>query len=259
MSKQVKHYTKIMDELIRSDKLTPNEKAVLSVLISYADCEQIYLKQSTIAKQSNMSRDTVNRVIKSLRKGKYIKTVEIPDRSNLEYKVLYGQVTADSDRGVSNTDRGCGKFRQGVTADSDSSIKRSSIKNIDKEKDKKEKKPAAAVCEAIIAYLNDKAGRKFEVSNEDHHKYIRSRWKKYPDIEKFKFVIDVCCAKWKGNEEMQDYLQPSTLFNGKFAERLGWTPPKQSFHTYDPLTPKSQADKDRMIAAIKKRDAQCAN
>lgn len=102
-----------------------------------------------------------------------------------------------------------------------------------KRKEKKRnntKTPPAEVCEEIINYLNEKANRKFDITNEEHHKFIRTRWKKYPDVSKFKFVIDVCCHKWKGNEEMKDFLQPSTLFNGKFAEKLGWTLPAPDSH-----------------------------
>lgn len=102
--------------------------------------------------------------------------------------------------------------------------------NIKKENKQKKKTPPDSVCEEIISYLNEKAGRNFEIDNEDHHHYIRLRWKKYPAVDKFKFVIDVCVLKWKDNDKMRDYLQPSTLFNGKFGEKLGWTLPKQQDH-----------------------------
>lgn len=39
-------------------------------------------------------------------------------------------------------------------------------------------------------------------------------------MQDFKTVIDKKCVEWIGDQEMQKYLRPSTLFAGKFESYL---------------------------------------
>lgn len=100
------------------------------------------------------------------------------------------------------------------------------ITNKNVKKEKNEKKDHIPYVE-IVKYLNEKSGRKFNPSSSGTRKLIEARWNEDNDIEAFKRVIDVCCYKWKGKtfsngNKGDDYLQPSTLFNTKFDERLNW-------------------------------------
>ncbi len=82
---------------------------------------------------------------------------------------------------------------------------------------------------SIIDYLNEKANRKFKVT-EQTKKNINARVREGFKLEDFQYVIDVCILKWTGTE-YEDYIQPSTLFNTKFSERRNWAmqnKPKQS-------------------------------
>lgn len=64
--------------------------------------------------------------------------------------------------------------------------------------------------EAIINYLNEKAGTRFKPV-ESNLKFIKARLKDY-SIERLKAVIDLKVKEWRGTK-MQPYLRPETLFN----------------------------------------------
>lgn len=72
----------------------------------------------------------------------------------------------------------------------------------------------------IIEYLNEKAGKSFKYTAEEHREYIRARWRKGYRLEDFKKVIDNKCADWLGvtsrdGQDMTKYLRPKTLFAKK--------------------------------------------
>lgn len=74
--------------------------------------------------------------------------------------------------------------------------------------------------EDIIEYLNLKAGKNFKASTKEHRKYIKDRWNDGYRLPDFKKVIDVKVADWKDDKRNNKYLQPSTLFGGKFDNYL---------------------------------------
>ena len=85
----------------------------------------------------------------------------------------------------------------------------------------------------IVDYLNQKTGKKFKPTTKKTKDVIHARWNDGHRLEDFKRVIDVCSSKWSGvtfsNGQLgDDYLQPSTLFNNKFEERLNWSIEKSS-------------------------------
>lgn len=87
----------------------------------------------------------------------------------------------------------------------------------------------------IIKYLNEKAGKRFKHTANKTKELIRARWNEGNRLEDFKQVIDVCCQKWSGQvfsngQNGDEYLRPSTLFNGKFDERLNWTIKNKETH-----------------------------
>lgn len=90
----------------------------------------------------------------------------------------------------------------------------------------------------IISHLNKKAEKNFKHSTNKTRDLIKARWNEGHRLADFKQVIDVCCANWKGQtfgngKQGDDYLQPSTLFNGKFDERLNWTDNKKGISGED--------------------------
>src|SRR5699024_955941 len=102
----------------------------------------------------------------------------------------------------------------------------------------------------IVDYLNEKAGKKFKSTTNKTRDQIKARWNEGHRLEDFKQVIDVCCQKWKGQifsngQKGDTYLQPSTLYNGKFDERLNWSIEKTQYTT--PIKTKEQIEHERMV------------
>ncbi len=72
----------------------------------------------------------------------------------------------------------------------------------------------------IIDYLNQKAGKNFKHSAAGNKKVIKARWNEGCKLDQFKRVIDIKCQDWLNDENMNQYLQPSTLFGNKFDQYL---------------------------------------
>lgn len=80
----------------------------------------------------------------------------------------------------------------------------------------------------IVDHLNEKTGKNYKPAARKTRELIQARWNEGYSLEDFKKVIDVCSQKWKGKTFSNgvygdEYLRPSTLFNGKFDERLNWS------------------------------------
>lgn len=89
-------------------------------------------------------------------------------------------------------------------------------------KDKNEKK---SIYVEIIDFLNLQAGTNYKHSTKKTKDLINARLNEGFKLDDFKSVIKYCCSEWKGKtfsngKKGDEYLQPSTLFNNKFDERL---------------------------------------
>lgn len=119
-------------------------------------------------------------------------------------------------------------------------------KNVKKVKNEKEHIPYGE----IVDYLNEKADKRFRHTTNKTRSQIKARWNEGHRLEDFKKVIDTCCQKWKGqifsNGQQGDrYLQPSTLFNDKFDERLNWSIEKTQ--PSKPTKSKEELEHERMV------------
>lgn len=72
----------------------------------------------------------------------------------------------------------------------------------------------------IIAYLNEKAGTKYKATTAKTKTAIHARLVEGFTVDDFKTVIDKKCAEWIGDEKMEKYLRPETLFGTKFEGYL---------------------------------------
>lgn len=102
----------------------------------------------------------------------------------------------------------------------------------------------------IVNYLNEKADKKFKSTTNKTKEQIRARWNEGHRLDDFKKVIDTCCSKWKGQifsngQKGDTYLQPSTLFNGKFDERLNWSMVKSE--PSKPVKTKDEIEHEKML------------
>ena len=72
---------------------------------------------------------------------------------------------------------------------------------------------------AIISYLNQKAGTNYKASSKKTQTCIHARLSDGFTLEDFEIVIDKKCAEWIGTE-YEKYLRPETLFGTKFEGYL---------------------------------------
>ena len=77
--------------------------------------------------------------------------------------------------------------------------------------------------EQIIAYLNEKTGKKYRANNKQTQKDIAARIRDGYTLEDFHKVVDNKCAVWL-NTEKSIYLRPQTLFGNKFDSYLNEVP-----------------------------------
>lgn len=85
----------------------------------------------------------------------------------------------------------------------------------------------AKAYEEIVSYLNQKTGKRFKAKTKATQRLINARLKEGYTIPDFKRVIDIKVAQWKGDEAMNKYLQPSTLFGTKFEGYVNENPPQE--------------------------------
>ena len=73
---------------------------------------------------------------------------------------------------------------------------------------------------SIVSYLNQKAGTKYKPTTPKTKTAIKARLSEGFTVEDFKTVIDKKCAEWLGDDKMEKYLRPETLFGTKFEGYL---------------------------------------
>ena len=73
---------------------------------------------------------------------------------------------------------------------------------------------------SIISYLNEKAGTNYKPTTAKTKTAIKARLAEGFKVDDFKTVIDKKCAEWIGDEKMEKYLRPETLFGTKFEGYL---------------------------------------
>ena len=80
----------------------------------------------------------------------------------------------------------------------------------------------------IVAYLNEKAGTAYKPTTDKTKKAIHARLAEKFTVNDFKTVIDKKCAEWIGDEKMEKFLRPETLFGTKFEGYLNARVSKQT-------------------------------
>lgn len=89
----------------------------------------------------------------------------------------------------------------------------------------------AKAANEIISCLNEKTKKHYKANTPKTVRLIRARLKEGFTVEDFKAVIEKKCDDWLGNEKMERYLRPETLFGTKFEGYLNETP--NSGNDYD--------------------------
>ncbi len=72
----------------------------------------------------------------------------------------------------------------------------------------------------IVDYLNQRIGTHYRHTTKKTKRLIRARWSDGFRLIDFKTVIEKKAMEWLGDEEMEKYLRPPTLFGTKFESYL---------------------------------------
>jgi len=73
---------------------------------------------------------------------------------------------------------------------------------------------------AVIAYLNEKAGKHFSSKSDQAIRHIQARIAEGRTLDDFRRVIDVKVSEWRGDPKMDKFLRPETLFGTKMESYL---------------------------------------
>lgn len=100
------------------------------------------------------------------------------------------------------------------------------------EEDKEEDKNKNIIID-IVEYLNIKTKSSYRYSSEKTRRTINARLNEGFTLDDFKKVIDIKCTQWLGDEKMEQYLRPETLFGTKFESYLNTKLPNQKVNECD--------------------------
>jgi uncharacterized phage protein (TIGR02220 family) len=86
----------------------------------------------------------------------------------------------------------------------------------DASKFKKESNQFQKTCEMILSHLNKVAGKTFDVKNARYHKLISSKLTLGYKMDDIKAMIETKTEEWLGDQKLEVWLRPETLFGDKF-------------------------------------------
>ena len=95
---------------------------------------------------------------------------------------------------------------------------------------------------SIVDYLNQKANVHYRATTKKTQTCIKARLSEGFTVDDFKTVIDKKCAEWLGNEKMEQYLRPETLFGTKFESYLNAKVTPKASTKATPEPPKNSTD-----------------
>ena len=95
------------------------------------------------------------------------------------------------------------------------------------EEDKEEDKNKNNIIKDIVEYLNIKTNSSNRYSSDKTRRTINARLNEGFTLDDFKKVIDIKTTQWLGDQKMEQYLRPETLFGTKFEAYLNTKLPNQ--------------------------------
>ena len=165
---------------------------------------EIFCGERTLARETDIHRSKVHRLIKMFKSEQLIETRDM-NISSLITITNYDKYHASEPPNEPRVNH------ERTTSEPRVNQSKEYIKNVKNEKNK------ALSCkhdlDAPILYLNQKASTKFNPKANSSRNLVKARYNEGRTLDDFKLVIDKKCAKWLTNENMVDYLRPSTLFN----------------------------------------------
>ena len=227
-------------EIWLNDNLTLQEKCAFAEIYSLANLEKgCIAKNEHFAKFLGVSKDRAKRVISSLvDKGYIISKIERDKETNqvTERRLFptrgWGTIYTEGKGENALNSRG-ENYPENNTSITNtlSNTKRDIVQ---------EQVPAphnSIPFVEIISYLNEKAGRRYKVSNDLTRRLIRARWNEGFRLDDFEKVINTKVAQWKGDTQMDKYLRPQTLFSTNFEGYLNEDDTLRNKPRYNPMNP----------------------
>lgn len=233
---KTKDFTVMSNYHLRDKNLSLKAKGLLSVLLSLPDDWNYSL--NGIVAICKESKDAVTNAINELKENEYVKVTrtntkrgfvynydiyEIPQREN-PYMDSQHMESPSMDNPY------MGSPCMGNPTQLNTNILNTKELNTKKEKKKKEKEtanassPLSLFVNDVIDYLNSKCNTHYKATTPKTRKLVEARKKEGFTLEDFKTVIDNKYTEWYGNEKMEMYLRPETLFGTKFESYLNQKP-----------------------------------
>lgn len=239
MEQETRLFVQVPVAIIESQELNDIEKLIFGeVYTMYNVTGAVFPTNARLAKRYGKSKDTISRVINSLRDKGFV---------NVDFTYLESGEVDKRFITPANNAMGIGKLAEGVTAnlqrgtrknDEDNRILNKSInRSVNNQApkgalsgtpdDAPQKEADKIQYKQIIDYLNDKANKRFRVTDK-YKKLIKARVNEGATLDDFKKVIDNMVANWSHDAKMQEYLRPVTLFGNKFDGYLNMVPKQQA-------------------------------
>lgn len=196
-------------EVWLDERLTALEKMILMEIDSLDNEDNCYASNEHLAKFCQCSQSKVSSAISKLKKLGYVRVKSFDGRK----RILESCLTVS--------------IRQ--TNKKEKSAQQNLEERVLEETSSKEQEHIPF--SEIIDYLNEKAGTRYRASTSKTREHIRARWREGYTLDDFRRVIDVKVADWLGDEKMERYLCPDTLFGTKFEKYLNQPMPKTKTET----------------------------
>lgn len=252
-SKRNTTFVQIDKTPLQDNTISWKAKGLLAYLLSLPDDWQIYT--SELINHSTDGKDSTRSGMTELIEAGYIKrkqqkidgkfagyvytVYEIPEPEKPQRKNRSGySVNGKSVNGKpattnkDNTNKEItNKERQITNSDELEVVSPSNGLSVERDAEKEKscaKKEKVRLAQDAIEFLNELAGREFASNpkgegrangQKNIDKVVKLLNQKY-SLDDIKLVIEYKTFEWKGNERMEKYLQPSTVFGNKFSEYL---------------------------------------
>lgn len=215
----------IIDDEINFDN--PGEKLTFIVALRHAfQLEQdARPSQKTMAKKACCSERSIRNYLKSLQTKGFLEKRGIHE----DTQAVIWRVTIPDEMKIAWTEKQLEKQKQ-------------KLANKKQQEPQQEPQRDQPPFEEIIGYLNEKAGTRFKPTSKVPKQNINARWSEGWRTDDFKYVIDVKVNHWLGDPEMENNLNPGTLFGVKYFEKYrNQKPKKKSAKSKNEKTYKEQA------------------
>ena len=242
-------------QIMRDPDLPGGSKLIYAYLSAFAgNNEECYPSVETIRKELGMTKTTMYKYMDILVEYGVVEKKQTY-AGNLKSKVIYRitheitknvRVPKNSETGknVSLVSEKIGIRDYGNSIQSERNSNNTNNNNIKNKKNKYivEQNSTGYPFKEIIEYLNNRSGKNYRYTTKATQTHIRARFEEGFSLEDFKRVIDWKTSEWLGNDKMDRYLRPETLFGTKFESYLNESPVPQQEETREIEEPAVSVD-----------------